>query len=57
MKRTDHLTDINTDIKDLEDKVSDLEWEGKASVAQSLRGVVNEYRNLREQGVLYIPEF
>ena len=57
MKRTEHLTDINTVIKDLEDKVSDLEWEGKASVAQSLRGVVNEYRNLREQGVLYIPEF
>jgi len=57
MKRTENLTSINIIIKDLEDTVSDLEWEGDTTAAEDLRKVLNGYYRLREQGELYVPEF
>lgn len=57
MKRTEYLTDINKVIRELENDISDHDWEGNTAYADDLRKVLDGYYKLRDQGELYVPEF
>ena len=55
--RTENLKDIAVAIRDLEDKITDYEWEGRGEHTKALRLILDGYYKLQEQGELYIPEF
>ena len=55
--RTENLKDIAVAIRELEDKITDYEWDGRGEHANALRLILDGYYKLQEQGELYIPEF
>lgn len=54
---TEGLKCVNTEIKRLERLASDHEWEGNTSYAEDLYNLADYYRQLADQGELYVPNF
>lgn len=54
---TDGLRDINKVIKELDEKISDAQWEGRDQQAMHMQFIRDHYAQLRDQGAKYVPEF
>lgn len=54
---TSGLKDINTEIKRLQRKLSDLQWDGDWHGAMQVSFRITHLEKLREQGDVYDTEF